>query len=158
SGVAYVTSDDGKLDAFDAAGISRCSGNPDTCKPLWTGVIDVASALGGLPASSPAVADGAVIVGSTNGSVRAFDAAGTTNCSGSPKVCTPLWTATTGGAIHGSPNVLNHVVYIGSEDGKLYTFDATGTTNCSGSPKVCTPLWTATTGGMIDAAPAVADG
>jgi outer membrane protein assembly factor BamB len=102
------------------------------------------------------VANGVVYAGSNDGKLYAFDAAGTTNCSGSPKTCQPLWTAATGGN-NPSPAVANGVVYVGAD--KLYAFDAAGTTNCSGSPKTCQPLWTATLP-EADAtwAPAVANG
>jgi outer membrane protein assembly factor BamB len=159
SKVAYVTSDDGKLDAYDATGAS-CPNNPRTCTALWTANIEPAGALGSSAtiSSTPAVAKGVVYVGSTTGALEAFDATGTTNCSGSPKVCTPLWTASTGGAIFSSPVVSGSTVLIGSTDKKLYAFDAAGSTNCSGSPKVCTPLWTATTGGAISDTAAVSNG
>ncbi len=158
SGVAYVTSDDGKLDAFDATGATNCAGVPNTCTPLWTATIEPSGAIAGsgsAVSSTPAVANGSVFVGSTNGQLQAYDAAGVTGCSGSPKTCTPKWTATTGGAIYGSPTVSGNTLYIASTDGKLYAFDATGTTNCSGSPKTCSPLWTASTGGAIDDTPAL---
>src|SRR6476620_7541891 len=94
--------------------------------------------------SSPAVAKGVAYVGGNAGDLHAFDAAGTTGCSGSgvPKFCAPLWTGHTG-PISSSPAVANGVVYIGSDDGTFYAFDAVGTTGCSGSPKTCPPLWTA---------------
>jgi hypothetical protein len=101
----------------------------------WTGTS------GNVRLSSPAVANGRVYVGA-----HAFDAAGTTNCSGSPKTCTPLWTNTGGppGIFFSSPAVVDGVEYVGRD--KLYAFDAAGTTNCSGSPKTCAPLWSAETG------------
>lgn len=103
--------------------------------------------------------NGVVYVGSGDNNLYAFDAAGTTNCSGTPEVCTPLWSATTGNEIVlSSPAVANGVVYIGSEDAKVYAFDAAGTINWSGTPKVCTPLWSATTGNQILSSPAVANG
>src|SRR5262249_22768419 len=93
-----------------------------------------------------------------------FDAAGSTGCSGAPKTCAPLWTATTGGHITSSPAVsgeLYHLpqgsVFLGSLDGELYSFDARGTVRCSGTPQVCTPLWVATLGGPVESSPAVAD-
>src|SRR5690348_4450715 len=49
--------------------------------------------------SSPAVVGGVVYVGSTDGKLYAFDAAGSTGCSGTPKICNPLWTASTGSYI-----------------------------------------------------------
>jgi outer membrane protein assembly factor BamB len=154
NGKVYVSDADHKLYAFGATGTTSCSGSPKSCAPLWT------AAMGGtiLELSSPAVANGVVYVGSDDHKVYAFDAAGTTNCSGSPKSCTPLWTATTGDFVGSSPTVANGVVYVGSDDHKVYAFDAAGTTNCSGSPKTCAPLWTATTGGAVRASPAVANG
>jgi outer membrane protein assembly factor BamB len=122
-GVVYVGADHdgaagGALLAFDAAGRTNCSGTPNICQPLWK------AALGGAGfsdrVSSPAVAGGAVYIGSKDGKLYAFDAAGSTNCSGSPKTCQPLWTATTGAGIQASPAVANGVVYVGSFDHKLY--------------------------------------
>ena len=116
-GVVYVGSDHdaaggGALLAFDAAGSTNCSGG--FCQPLWK------AALGGGAisdrASSPAVTGGVVYIGSKDGKLYAFDAAGNTNCSGSPKTCQPLWTATTGAGIQASPAVANGVVYVGSLD------------------------------------------
>jgi outer membrane protein assembly factor BamB len=146
-GKVYVGAQDGKLYAFDATGgAPSCAGSPATCSPLWTATTD------GPLVSSPAVKNGVVYVGScclgaVPHKLYAFDAAGTTNCSGSPKVCAPLWTATTGGDVPSSPTVSGNVVYVASDDRKLYAFDAAGTTNCSGSPKTCAPLWTAETFG-----------
>ena len=113
----------------------------------------------GTVSSSPAVVGNVVYVGSTNGKLEAFDATGTTNCSGSPKVCTPLWTGATGGSILSSPNVSGSIVFVGSTDGKLYAFDSAGSTGCSGSPKTCTALWTGATGASITfSSPAVSGG
>ena len=91
-------------------------------------------------AGPPVVADGAVLL--VDGAVlKAFSATGSTNCSGTPPTCQPLWTATlpTGG--FPVPTVSNGVLYVAA--GTLYAFDAHGATNCSGSPKVCDPLWQA---------------
>ena len=98
------------------------------------------------------------VVGSADHKVYTFDAAGATGCSGRPKTCAPLWTATTGNIVGSSPAVANGVMYVGSDDGNMYAFDAAGTTGCSGSPKTCTPLWTATTGNKVGSSPAVANG
>ena len=113
---------------------------------------------GGFVESSPAVVKGVVYIGSFDGKLYAFDAAGNTNCSGTPKTCNPLWTATTGAVVESSPAVVNGVVYIGSADNKLYAFDAAGNTNCSGTPKTCNPLWTAKTGSAVISSPVVANG
>ena len=68
-----------------------------------------------------------------SGQLKVFDAAGVTNCAGSPKVCTPLWSATA----FGSPAVADGMVYVGPA-----VFDASG---CGAS--TCAPLWTAAVGG-----------
>jgi outer membrane protein assembly factor BamB len=154
NGVVYVGSNDNKLYAFNAAGTTNCSGTAfRICQPLWTG------ATGGLIFSSPAVANGVVYVGSFDHKLYAFDASGTTGCSGTPTTCDPLWTGLTGAALYeASPAVGNGVVYIAALDGKVYAFDATGTSGCSGTPTTCTPLWTGATGDSIFSSPMVADG
>ena len=148
---AYVGSSDGKLYAFDATGNTNCSGSPKTCTPLWT------AATGDMiTTQSPAVAHGVVYIASFDHKLYAFDAAGSTNCSGNPRTCTPLWTATPGGGTGGfrSPAVANGVVYIGAV-GQLLAYDALGSTNCSGNPRTCTPLWSASRDGLN---PIVANG
>ena len=133
---------------------------------VGTIVLKGTAVTGGMIDSSPAVVTtgsnghvtGTVYVGSDDGKLYAFDEFGSANCSGTPKSCTPLWTATTGGEITSSPAVVNGVVYVGSDDDKLYAFDATGTTNCSGTPKTCAPLWTGATGGLLLGPPTVANG
>jgi hypothetical protein len=154
NGVAYVANHVGSpsaLFAFDAAGGSgHCSGSAatKTCTALWSGPLPTSDAI-----SSPAVAYGIAWIGTGDGRLYAFDAAGNINCSGTPKVCTPRWSAgpTPRGAIgFSSPTIANGVIYIGLENDSfegslvgtgLYAFDATGDTNCSGAPKTCTPLW-----------------
>jgi outer membrane protein assembly factor BamB len=112
--------------------------NVSGLKTAWTWTQTVGSV-----GSSPAVANGVVYVGSTQGNLYAFSAAGATGCSGTPKTCTPLWTGTTGSITYSSPAVAGGVVYVAAEDGKLYAFSANGATGCSGTPKTCAPLWTA---------------
>ncbi len=84
--------------------------------------------------SSPAVVDDVVYVGSDDGKLYAFDATGTTGCSGDPKECEPLWTAATGWVIPGGPAVVDGVVYVGTYGGGLFAFDAAGVEGCSGTP------------------------
>jgi outer membrane protein assembly factor BamB len=109
---------------------------------------------------APAVAGGVVYVGAQYdvGPLSAFDAAGNTNCSGTPKTCSPLWTS---GAyvVTTPPAIANGVVYESSE-GVLVAFDAAGNTNCSGIPKACSPLWFGNYAGNtpFGDAPAVANG
>ncbi len=159
NGVLYVGDyPDGVVYAFDAAGVTDCSGTPKLCSPLWT-------ARTGMPGTnySPAVVNGVLYDASSDGHLYAFDAAGTTNCSGTPKVCTPLWTASIGSAGNNasSPAVVNGVLYVaGNRPGQnvLLAFDAAGSIGCAGTPKVCTPLWSAPLAGPIGLAPAVANG
>ena len=157
-GVLYIANS--TLYAFDAAGSRSCSGTPTVCAPLWT-----AATSGGPTYSAPAVANGTVYVGAWNGLLYAFDAAGSTNCSGTvtTKTCTPLWTAKASNGIGGTPAVANGVVYTVSEDGTLSAFDAAGSTHCSGTvtAKTCTPLWASALGGsglVTSSSPAVANG
>jgi hypothetical protein len=162
NGVVYVTTFTattgvGELYAFDANGVTNCSGSPKVCQPLWT-------APAGVSYASPTVANGVVYLSSTaNSDLEAFDANGVTNCSGTPKVCNPLWSATAGGS---TPAVANGIVYVSSSPtsttlGRLYAFSASGTTNCSGTPTICNPLWSApmgTAGIVVPPSPAVSGG
>jgi hypothetical protein len=151
-GGAYVA-------AFDAAGTTDCSGTPTVCVPMWT--------TNGLPTSvgnggSPAIVGGVVYIAS-GATLDAFDAAGSTGCSGTPKVCAPLWTAAIsgGGSNSAAPAVANGIVYVSNAYSGLYAFDAIGTTNCSANAtgKTCAPLWNApSVKGGSGGAPAVANG
>jgi outer membrane protein assembly factor BamB len=150
TGGAYVA-------AFDAAGSRGCSGSPAVCVPMWTTT--------GVPASaansgSPAIgANGVLYI--ANETLYAFDAAGSAKCSGTPKVCAPLWTAATSNSpTYSAPAVAGGTVYVGSWNAKLYAFGAAGSANCSAGAtgKTCTPLWTAATPGAIGGTPAVANG
>jgi outer membrane protein assembly factor BamB len=157
--VVYIASAAGVLYAFDAQGTAGCGGSPRTCVPLWTA--SLGNQGGHNIFSSPTVANGVVYIGSNDNRLYAFDAAGTTNCAGSPKTCAPLWTAPTSGAPNDSPAVASGTVYVGAGT-KLYAFDASGTTGCSGLPKSCAPLWTAAINGccpiFASSSPAVAGG
>lgn len=141
-----------KLYTFDAAGTTSCSGVPKTCTPLWTAVIG-----GCCFNSSPVVANNTVYVGSENKSLYTFDASGTTNCSGVPKTCAPLWRAVSTDYIFASPAVADGVLYVASFDGYLRAYDAAGQKNCSGVPKICKRLWRALNGNT-NSSPAVANG
>ena len=148
-----------QLEAFDANGVTNCAGTPAVCQPLWTASI---GALG-----IPTVANGRVYVASSiNGQnwVAVYDAAGNTGCSGSPKVCQPLWKAAMPYPGDGSVDVSGGRAFVEtqsqlSNDPTLVAFDAGGATNCSGSPVVCQPLWTAHLGGAPQTnTPAVSGG
>jgi hypothetical protein len=116
--------------------------------------------------SSPAVANGVVYVGANapniyySDNLYAFDATGTTNCSGTPKVCQPLWIGQAEGGVESSPAVANGEVYVnavGHIVSETDAFDASGTTNCSGTPKICQPLWEDGTSDF-QSSPSVANG
>ena len=120
-GVVYAGSFDEKLYAFDAGGVTGCSGVPKTCAPLWTGAIQAE----GLMISSPAVANGLVFIGSgglSDHRVYAFDATGTTGCSGVPKTCVPMWIGDTPGGVRSSPAVAGDSLYVGSDASILSVF------------------------------------
>jgi outer membrane protein assembly factor BamB len=147
NGVVYVgtgtqTIGTATLRAFDAAGVTGCSGSPKQCQPLWTAPTNA-------PLEQPAVANGVVYVGSAAGTLYAFDAAGANGCSATPKVCSPLWTAETQSFFlpASAPAVANGFVYVVTAAGRLHAFDAAGVRNCSGSPTVCGDVWNADVGG-----------
>lgn len=106
------------LKVYDVAGIENCTGSATkTCTPLWT------AATGGTtgPPAAPAVANGLVFVGADNGSVNAFDAHGVTNCSGTPRVCAPLWTGHVSGQL-GDVVVSGGRLFVPSSDGTVTVF------------------------------------
>ena len=153
NGVVYATSGTAsgttpfKLEAFDAKGVTKCSGAPTNCKPLWTGAIFGAGA-------SLNIANGVVYVVSGGGRLYAFDAAGVKGCKGAPKACTPLWTASSGlrsGAA--SMTIANGFVFAAGSGDRVVAFDAAGAKGCTGKPKTCKPLWS-----VSGAFPAVAGG
>lgn len=78
--------------------------------------------LGSTTSSSPALGDQVLYVAADDHQLRAFDATGKSNCSGTPKVCTPKWTGDAGGAIRSSPAVSNGMIYVGSADNALHAF------------------------------------
>ena len=94
---------------------------------------------GGIDLSSPAVANGAVYIGSEDDNVYALSAA----------TGAKLWNFITGASIRfSSPAVANGTVYIGSEDDNVYAL------NASTGAK----LWSFTTGGSVESSPTVANG
>ncbi len=140
NGVLYAASQSDlspTLYAFSANGMAGCASTPITCTPLWTASL-------GAPRYGVdyelAVANGGVYVNGGPG-LEAFDAAGNTNCSGTPVVCQPLWQASVNWT-NGVPTVANGTVFATVQGGDLEAFDANGIANCSGSPKVCSPMWT----------------
>ena len=154
--VQRAVSQDGRVVGLSASGTSGCSGSPKVCTPLWTASTEAVT-------STPAVADGVLYLGSAefrggfHGTLYAFDATGAGHCSGSPLVCTPLWTAHYDDMITTSPTIANGVVYLSNPSGAgLDAYDARGTTGCSGTTKTCTPIASIPVGAVTT--PAVAGG
>ena len=117
-------------------------------------LVQVWSATNGPITSTPVAADGLVYVVAAN-SIFAYDATGTAGCSGSPKICTPLWTSASRPAFpldSAGVAVTGGVVYAGKAGGApgqpvgLAAFDSAGVAGCSGAPEVCAPLWTTSRG------------
>jgi outer membrane protein assembly factor BamB len=94
----------------------------------WTGNIG-----GDATGSSPVVANGTVFVGSSDGDLDAFNAAGCLDAFGN---CDPEWTGHTRNGIYGAPAVDGGTVLVASADRHLYAFEANG---CGNS--VCSPRW-----------------
>jgi len=158
NGTVYIGSYRSGLLAFDASGTRRpnCTGVAylnRVCSPLWV------APTGPQMGSSPAVTNGVVYIGASDGKLYAFEAA----------TGRALWTASTGGPIESSPTVAGgtngtasgQVVFIGSDDNRLYAFDANGSIRCTAPRlqlKTCAPLWSFATNGHIESSPAIADG
>jgi outer membrane protein assembly factor BamB len=134
---------DRQLAAYDAAGVTNCSGAPKVCTPLW--VSDIWT--GGGDEAAPAIADG-IVYRAVGSQLRAYDLHGQQNCSGTPVVCQRLWVASVGNGIT-APAVANGLVYVGSADGHVEAFDARGITGCSATTRACGPLWTANVGAAV---------
>src|SRR6202023_2876251 len=88
-----------------------------------------------------------VLYASDGTGIEAYSANGTTGCSGSPVVCSPLWSYSGGPPVANSSEdfvaniaVSNGAVYASTSSG-LEALGAAGNKNCSGTPKVCQPLW-----------------
>jgi hypothetical protein len=75
--------------------------------------------------------------------VAAFDANGVASCSGSPRVCLPLWV--TDAATTGQIAVRDGWLY--RADGAISVFDASGVKRCAAG--ICSPWWRAATTGRF---------
>ena len=151
NGIVYVgsqtsfDSNDGKLNAFAAAGCGKA-----VCEPLWQGAAGKEAIL----ESSPTVAGNWVYIGAHDSKLYVFPARG---CGA--KLCAPTWTGVTGGSIESTPTVVNGTVYVGSDDGFLYAFDARGCGRAT-----CFARWRGQLGdgnlesAVFESTPAVLDG
>ena len=99
-----------------------CSSGGGLCDPLWKSgkIADQGSTL----ASSPAVANGVVYLGtqtnsSSNGRLIAFPA----ECGAGGAICNRLWRSPLlGGIVNPSPAVAHGMVYVASNSGQTYAF------------------------------------
>lgn len=89
-------------------------------------------------ATTPAIVDGFVFVGSSNGDVYALNATNGVQ----------IWNYTTGGGVFSSPAVVGDVVYVGSEDSNVYALNA-----INGAQ-----IWNYTTKGSVGSSPAIING
>jgi hypothetical protein len=88
--------------------ITTCAAQHGACAPLW-------SANG--VAANLAFANGVLYVGGSGAStVKAFDGAGNAGCSGTPNMCTPLWTATIPTSTVDEPIVARGKVFVVAGD------------------------------------------
>ena len=99
--------------------------------------------------SSPVVAGGRLYIGE-GGFARAeviysvFDAAGQANCSGTPKVCRPLWQVEAiGGNNPETPAVANGLLYVNLDIGFFAAYNVAA---CEAAPQ-CAPVWVAEASG-----------
>jgi hypothetical protein len=131
---------DARLTNFESGETTITPANVGTLTEAWTGSVpagDMSLDMLSINASMVMVSAGSKLVG--------YSRSGTTNCSGSPKICTPVWIGLVNGNINGAAAVVGTTAYVASTDGILAALDLSGTTNCSGTPTTCTPLWTAPT-------------
>lgn len=143
--------------AYDLNGVAGCGGSPTTCQPLWRGDVGARVVGTGATATGTTVYVTAGPVNTSTPSLFAFDVRGESGCTGTPRVCQPLWSAA--GVSWAPPVVVGSTLYAVTANGRIAAFDAKGTTGCSGSPKVCAPLWTTAFEDGANSSPvAVADG
>lgn len=95
---------------------------------------------------------------SGNPILLAYAVDGGTGCTGQPRVCTAIWSATL--PIDGpyadipQPMVEGGKVFVGGVVGGrtvVTGYDAAGTARCSGAPRVCLPVWRADVGASSQA-------
>jgi hypothetical protein len=121
--------------AFPALGCAA-----STCPATWTGTVS------GSVVGMPAVGDGVVIVGTSDGSIDAFaaDGCGTATCA-------PLWSANVPAPLASQASIAGGVVFIASTDGTVSAFALHG---CGQG--TCAALWQRSLGSPVSTAPAVA--
>ncbi len=128
--------------AFDALGRGDCRSDPIGCRPLWTATFQ--SHPSGHTYTPSLLADGGRLYTRTidastmAGAITVFDAAGTLNCSGSPKTCAPLFAASLGSTYAGQHDAVDRGLLFASTLAGVLVFDARGEEGCAAG--VCQPL------------------
>jgi hypothetical protein len=164
-GIAYALSSVGgtasAVVALDANGSTGCGGTPKVCTPLREYPLTEPVNSQNRPTEYVSVSGTSLYVGTSAlsppagfvGSVEALDANGVKGCSGTPVVCSPLWTSPNTFPSVGPPVVASGYAISQPFVGPFAAFDANGKTNCSGNPVVCNPVWTSSigngTGGQV---------
>jgi outer membrane protein assembly factor BamB len=114
------------------SGYTVGSGSTSSSQLLWTYMTDR------MVRSSPAVANGCVVIGSRDGYVYCLNASNGE----------PLWKHTIRNEVWSSPAIDNGCVYVGADDGYVYCLNlATGKL-----------LWKSLVGGQVRSSPTVVDG
>ncbi len=156
NGKIYIGSLNGSLMVYDAAGINGCSGlSPTSCSPIFTTApISSTSLQGSYIQGAPLIVGSEVIV-AVGDQLFAYDANGVTNCSGTPTVCSPLWsTASNNYGFMSEPIVYGSFIFA-HDSNYLYAFSSNGSAGCTGAPVVCSPIWTASINNTSVAIPTV---
>jgi hypothetical protein len=68
---------------------------------------------------SPAIAGHVVYASATDGELAAFDLAGNRGCTGTPRVCAPIWTKTLAGTLS-APSIARSKLFIGGSELHAY--------------------------------------
>lgn len=142
----------GRLEVFDASGVTNCGGAPVVCAPLWT------SSGNTVTIYHPIVDNGFVYSADDASRLAAFDASGVVNCGGSPKTCDPVWVSS---IVLGHPQIaVDGQVLVAARafSAGLFAFDPHGQVGCSGTPKVCEPLWQSAVGASSQHYPSLSGG
>jgi outer membrane protein assembly factor BamB len=141
-GVVYVGSTDGTLSAYPIG----CDSYPRPCRPRWTARLRGGFGERGYAGAQPAVADGAVFVGSTGGTLYVFP----TSCR-SP--CAPVREVKLKGPMNNPLVVAGGTLYVTSAN-HLFAFP----TRCLDRGGRCVPDWIGTAPALIVSTPAVGGG
>jgi 4-amino-4-deoxy-L-arabinose transferase-like glycosyltransferase/outer membrane protein assembly factor BamB len=130
---ATPTDEDWKMFRHNSnrGGYSSAKNVPDSVKPLW------AFKTWKAVKSSPAVANGCLLIGSRDWRIYCLDSSNGRQ----------IWNYSTRNEVNSSPAIYNGSVYVGSDDGYVYRVDlATGTL-----------VWKSEIGGLVQSSPAIVE-